>query len=86
MTCLMALAYVAETAMATQASYQIAGLKAQQSQLMAQQQQIRYQISIQTSAGRLDGEAIQLGMVRPPVGSTSRAATCAWPCCTPSPT
>jgi sensor histidine kinase regulating citrate/malate metabolism len=60
----LALAYVGETAMATQSSYQIGGLKAQQAQLLAQQQQIRYQISLQTSAGRLDGQAGAMGMVR----------------------
>jgi len=61
----LALAYVGETAAATQSSYQISGLKAQQAALLAQQQQIRYQISLQTSAGRLDGEANVMGMVRP---------------------
>jgi hypothetical protein len=57
------LLYVAETAGATQASYQIGKLKTQQQQLVAQQQQIRYQISMQTSAGRLDGAASRMGMV-----------------------
>jgi hypothetical protein len=57
-------AYVAETAAATQASYQIATLKQQQSEIRAQQQQIRYQISLSTSAGQIDGDAVRLGMVR----------------------
>jgi hypothetical protein len=57
------LLYVAETATATQASYQIGNLKAHQLELLAQQQQIRYQISMQTSAGRLDGAASRMGMV-----------------------
>ena len=59
----LGLSYVAETAAATQASYQIATLKTDQGKLLAQQQQIRYQISLQTSAGRLDGDAGRLGMV-----------------------
>jgi outer membrane murein-binding lipoprotein Lpp len=58
------IAYVAETAAATQASYQIGTLKARQAQLQAQQQQIRYQISVATSAGKIDGDASGLGMVR----------------------
>jgi hypothetical protein len=57
-------AYVAETAAATQASYQIATLKQEQSDMRAQQQQIRYQISLATSAGQIDGDAAKLGMVR----------------------
>jgi len=57
------LSYVAETASATQASYQIAKLTTDQQGLIAQQQQIRYQISLQTSAGRLDGDAGKMGMV-----------------------
>jgi hypothetical protein len=59
-----ALAYVAETAAATQASYQIANLKQHQSLLQAQQQQTRFQISLATSAGQIDGDAARLGMVR----------------------
>jgi hypothetical protein len=59
-----ALAYVAETAAATQASYQIANLKQHQSLLQAQQQQTRFQISLATSAGQIDGDAAKLGMVR----------------------
>lgn len=58
------IAYVAETAAATQASYQIATLKQQQSDLHVQQQQSRYQISLATSAGQIDGDAAKLGMVR----------------------
>jgi hypothetical protein len=64
MVSVFAIAYVAETAAATQASYQIANLKQEQADLMAQQQQIRYQISMATSAGQLDGDAAKLGMVR----------------------
>lgn len=60
----LGLSYVAETAAATQASYQIGNLKKQQQDLISQQQQIRYQISLQTSAGRLDGDAGKMGMVR----------------------
>jgi hypothetical protein len=58
------IAYVAETAAATQASYQIATLKQRQADMRAQQQQIRYQISLATSAGQIDGDAAKLGMVR----------------------
>ena len=61
---LLGVAYVAETAAATQASYRINGLRDQQRQLATDQQQIRYQISLQTSAGRLDSDAGKLGMVR----------------------
>jgi hypothetical protein len=57
-------AYVSETAAATQASYQIGNLKLKQARLEAQQQQIRYQISLATSAGKIDGDASRLGMVR----------------------
>ena len=64
MVSIFAIAYVAETAAATQASYQIANLKQEQADLMAQQQQIRYQISMATSAGQIDGDAARLGMVR----------------------
>jgi hypothetical protein len=60
----LGLSYVAETAAATQASYQIAVLGKQQEDLLARQQQIRYQISLATSAGRLDGDAAKMGMVR----------------------
>ena len=58
------LAYVAETAAATQASYQISNLKQRQAALLAQQQQTRFQISLATSAGQIDGDATKLGMVR----------------------
>src|SRR5258708_747459 len=64
MVSVFAIAYVAETAAATQASYQIANLKQEQADLMARQQQIRYQISMATSAGQIDGDAAKLGMVR----------------------
>lgn len=57
-------AYVSETAAATQASYQIGNLKLKQARLEAQQQQIRYQISLATSAGKIDGDASRVGMVR----------------------
>jgi hypothetical protein len=57
------LLYVAATASATQASYQINQLKADQQKLIAQQQSTRYQISMATSAGRLDGDASRMGMV-----------------------
>ena len=59
----LALAYVAETALATQASYQISTLKAQQQQLLQAQQDTIYQISLQTSAARIDAQAATLGMV-----------------------
>jgi hypothetical protein len=61
---IFALAYVAETAAATQASYQISSLKQRQSELLAQQQQTRFQISLATSAGQIDGDAAKLGMIR----------------------
>ncbi len=61
---LFAISYVSETAAATEASYQISKLKAQQLQLQSQQEQIRYQISMASSAGRLDADAGKLGMVR----------------------
>ena len=59
-----ALAYVAETAAATQASYEISNLKQRQAALQAQQQQTRFQISLATSAGQIDGDAARLGMIR----------------------
>ena len=58
------LAYVAETAAATQASYQISNLKHRQAELVAEQQRTRFQISLATSAGQIDGDAAKLGMVR----------------------
>jgi hypothetical protein len=64
--CAAAVAYVSETATATQASYQINQLKAEQGQLKAQQQQVRYLISQASSAGALDSDASKLGMVRAP--------------------
>jgi hypothetical protein len=72
-------AYVAETAAATQASYQISNLKQRQSELFAQQQQTRFQISLATSAGQIDADAAKLGMVRSSqwqylAGSTSPVA------------
>jgi hypothetical protein len=67
------IAYVAETAAATQASFQIATLKQQQSDMRGQQQQIRYQISLATSAGQIDGDAAKLGMVRPDPQSNGNA-------------
>lgn len=60
----LGVSYVAETASATQASYQIGALKARQQALISQEQQIRYQISLQSSAGRLDGDAGKMGMAR----------------------
>jgi len=63
--CTLALTYVAESATATQASVRINQLKAQQAQLLAAQQQIRYQISVAQSAGRLDQDANKLGLVAP---------------------
>ena len=61
---IFALAYVAETAAATQASYQISNLKQRQAELVAEQQRTRFQISLATSAGQIDGDAAKLGMVR----------------------
>src|SRR6202171_3048428 len=58
------IAYVSETAAATQSSYQIGNLKLKQARLEAEQQQIRYPLTVATSAGRIDGDAAQLGMVR----------------------
>jgi hypothetical protein len=62
---LLAMSYVSETAAATRASYRIDALKQEQSRLIAEQQQTRYQISMAASADRLDGDAGRLGMVRP---------------------
>src|SRR6202171_6315729 len=58
------IAYVSETAAATQASYQIGNLKLKQAKLETEQQRIRYQITVTTSAGRIDGDAAKVGMVR----------------------
>ena len=64
--CVVALAYVAETAAATQSSYQITALKAEQRRLLAEQEQIRYEISLASSAGRLDADAHRIGLVQSP--------------------
>jgi hypothetical protein len=58
------IAYVSETAAATEASYQIGNLKLRQARLQAEQQQVRYQITVATSAGKIDGDAARVGMVR----------------------
>jgi hypothetical protein len=60
--CGLALVYVTETADATRASYEIGALKAQQQQLLDQQEQVRYRISLAASAGRLDAEAQRDGL------------------------
>ena len=64
MLSIFGIAYVSETAAATQSSYQIGNLKLKQARLEAEQQQIRYQISLATSAGKIDGDAARVGMVR----------------------
>ncbi|HEV3232410.1 MAG TPA: hypothetical protein VG245_09165 [Candidatus Dormibacteraeota bacterium] len=64
--CGLALTYVSETAAATQASYRIGSLKAEQQRLLASQEQIRYQISLASSAGRLDADAQKVGLVVTP--------------------
>jgi hypothetical protein len=56
--------YVAETAQATQASYQIDQLTAQQDQLRTDQRQIKYSIAARSSAVQWDGDAAKLGLVR----------------------
>jgi hypothetical protein len=64
--CAIALVYVSETAAATQASYQITSLKAEQRRLLAEQEQVRYEISLASSAGRLDADARRIGLVQTP--------------------
>jgi outer membrane murein-binding lipoprotein Lpp len=59
-----AISYVAETAQATQASYAIDQLKAQQDQLRNDQRQVRYDIAARSSAVQWDGDAARLGLVR----------------------
>jgi hypothetical protein len=59
-----AISFVAETAQATQSSYQIGQLKDQQAGLLAQQRQIRMDISRASSAVSFDGDAGKLGLVR----------------------
>ena len=59
-----AISYVAETAQATQASYTIDQLKAQQDRLRNDQRQIRYDIAARSSAVQWDGDAGRLGLVR----------------------
>lgn len=59
-----AISYVSETAAATESSYRISQLKAARLQLDSEQQQIRYQISMASSAARLDAGAGSLGLVR----------------------
>jgi len=61
---MFAISYVAETAQATQASYQIDQLKAQQDQLRSDQRQVRYDIAAHSSAVQWDGDAANLGLVR----------------------
>jgi len=61
---LFAVSYVAETAQATQASYQIDQLKAQAARLSNDQRQIRYDIAAHSSAVQWDGDASRLGLVR----------------------
>lgn len=64
--CVVALAYVFETAAATQASYQITSLKVEQRRLLAEQEQVRYEISLASSAGRLDADARRIGLIQSP--------------------
>ena len=59
-----AISFVAETAQATQAGYQIDHLKAQQEQLRSDQRQVRYEIAAHSSAVQWDGDAAKLGLVR----------------------
>jgi outer membrane murein-binding lipoprotein Lpp len=61
---LFAISYVAETAQATQASYQISQLKAQQERLLNDQRQTRYDIAAHSSAVQWDGDAARLGLAR----------------------
>lgn len=61
---IFAVSYVAETAQATQAGYQIDHLKAQQEQLRSNQRQVRYDIAAHSSAVQWDGDAGRLGLVR----------------------
>lgn len=61
---IFAIAFVAETAQATQASYQIGRLNDQHNQLMAQQGEIQMEIARASSAVSFDGDAGKLGLVR----------------------
>ncbi|MEA2682694.1 MAG: hypothetical protein QOK05_1022 [Chloroflexota bacterium] len=61
---IFAIAFVAETAQATQASYQIGQLNAEHNRLLAQQGQIQMEISRASSAVSFDGDAGKLGLVR----------------------
>lgn len=61
---MFAISYVAETAQATQAGYQIDQLQSQQQQLRNDQRQVRYDIAAHSSAVQWDSDAARLGLVR----------------------
>jgi hypothetical protein len=61
---IFAIAFVAETTQATQASYQIGQLSDEHNRLMAQQGQIQVEIARASSAVSFDGDAGKLGLVR----------------------
>ena len=56
--------YLMLAAQATQASYDITRLRSQQADLLAQQEQLRYQEAALGSPARLQQEALQAGLVR----------------------
>ncbi|MHB8508263.1 MAG: hypothetical protein ACYDGR_06390 [Candidatus Dormibacteria bacterium] len=70
----LAMAYVSEAAGATQASYRISALKAEQHRLLAEQEATRYAISLASSAGLLDADATRDGMVQAPTRQYLRGA------------
>jgi cell division protein FtsL len=60
-----ALTVVAESAAATQASYQITALKQEQAQLQATSEQLQTELAQATAANRVDAAARLLGMTHP---------------------
>lgn len=56
--------YLLVVAQATKASYQIGQLRGQQAQLLAEQQQLRYQEASLTAPARIEQEAAAAGMQR----------------------
>ena len=60
-----ALILVAQSAAATQASYEIASLKQEQARLLAEQDQLHFQLAQAQAAYRVDSAAQALGLTRP---------------------
>lgn len=60
-----ALILVAQSASATQASYEIASLKQEQARLLAEQDQLHFELAQAQAAYRVDSSAQALGMARP---------------------